>query len=251
MIILCTNDDGHEARGLRVLADVARTLGAVWTVAPDREQSASSHALSLDRPLTVAAAGPRVYHVDGTPTDCVLLAVEALLERPPDVVLSGVNHGSNMGEDVLYSGTVAAAMEATLLGIPAVAISYAGQDPAAIAAYGPWLERLLRDLLVRGDFPRDALFNINLPAVAPERVRGVRITRLGRRIYTESVARDRDGSGRVVYRIGGGRTHWSGRADSDFRAVEAGYVSITPLHLDLTHVELLATVSGWTLDRGW
>lgn len=249
MRILCTNDDGHEALGLRVLADAGRTLGEVWTVAPDREQSASSHALSLERPLSVTSTGLRGYHVDGTPTDCVLLAVEALLEPPPDVVLSGVNHGSNMGEDVLYSGTVAAAMEATLLGIPAVAVSYAGHDPDAIAAYGPWLAHLLRALVRRDDFPRDALFNVNLPAGGPEGIRGVRFTRLGRRVYTESVATHRDGSGRTVYRIGGGRTHWSGHDDSDYRAVEAGFVSVTPLHLDLTHVELLTTVSGWTLDR--
>lgn len=248
MVILCTNDDGHRAHGLALLAEAAATLGDVWIVAPDREQSATSHSLTLHRPLRVEQSGPRAYHVDGTPTDCVLLAVHSLLDRSPDVVLSGINHGPNMGEDVLYSGTVAAAMEATLLGIPAIAISHAGQEPGELDGHRPLLDRLLRGLLLRDDFPRDSFFNINLPAVAAGRVTGIRFTTLGRRVYSESITRFRDPMSREWYWIGGGETRWTGREDSDFRAVGAGYVSITPLHLDLTHYDLVDKVARWSLD---
>lgn len=248
MRILCTNDDGEGAVGLRVLAEAARVLGDVWIVAPDREQSATSHSLTLHRPLRVRSTRPRVYRVDGTPTDCVLLAVHSLLDGPPDIVLSGVNHGGNMGEDVLYSGTVAAGMEATLLGIPAVAVSYVGEEPEEIERYRGLLERLLQGLGARDDSPTDSLFNVNLPAIAPEEVRGVRFTRLGRRVYSESITHSVDPTGREYYWIGGGETRWSGHDDSDFRAVNAGYISVTPLHLDLTHFELLTTVSRWPVD---
>jgi 5'-nucleotidase len=248
MIVLCTNDDGRDALGLRTLMRAAAPLGDVWTVAPDREQSATSHSLTLDRPLRVGSRRRRQYHVDGTPTDCVLLAVHELMDRPPEVVLSGVNHGANMGEDVLYSGTVAAAMEATLLGIPAVAVSYVGEDADAIEGFEPLLRALLRTLVVRTDFPRDALFNVNLPVRSPEEVVGVRFTRLGRRVYSESITRRLDPAGREYYWIGGGEIRWSGPEDADFRAVEAGYVSVTPLHLDLTHGRLLETVARWSLD---
>src|SRR3712207_5081912 len=144
MLILCTNDDGYLARGIGVLAEAARGLGDVHVVAPDREQSATSHSLTMHVPLRTRQVAERVHYVTGTPTDCVMLAVEALLPQRPDFVLSGINHGMNMGEDVLYSGTVSAAMEATILGIPAVAVSYTGRgDVQHLEAYGPLLARLL------------------------------------------------------------------------------------------------------------
>lgn len=246
MLILCTNDDGYLALGLDVLASAARTLGTVEIVAPDREQSATSHSLTMHHPLRARRVREGVHHVDGTPTDCVALAVGALLEGKPDCVLSGVNHGPNMGEDVLYSGTVAGAMEATILGIPSVAVSYVGRDPEAIRAFGPLLERLLPQLM-RGGFPPETLLNVNLPAIDPAEVKGVRVTRLARRVYNDSIFRGKDPMGREYFWIGGGGAEWVAPEGTDFHAVQAGYVSVTPLHLDLTNHALLADVAEWGL----
>ncbi|MFQ5689556.1 MAG: 5'/3'-nucleotidase SurE [Gemmatimonadota bacterium] len=245
--LLCTNDDGVEAHGLRVLVSAAAELGSVRVVAPDRQQSASSHALSLHQPLLATRVDERRYAIDGTPTDCVLIAVKALLDRRPSFVLSGINHGPNMGEDVLYSGTVAAAMEATILGIPAVALSFVGDDPARLEDYLPTVRGLLRSLIDNRPFPPETFFNVNLPDLPPDEVEGVRVTALGRRVYDDSFTRERDEEGREVFSIGGGRSQWSGRPDSDFRAVRAGYISVTPLHLDLTNFSLIEEVRSWPL----
>lgn len=248
MLILCTNDDGYLASGLNVLAEAARGVGEVHIVAPDREQSATSHSLTMHFPLRARQMQEDLHHVDGTPTDCVALAVGALLDRRPDFVLSGINHGQNMGEDVLYSGTVAGAMEATILGIPAVAFSYTGRDPEQIAAHGPLVRRLISQIVKRrSDFPAETLLNINLPAVPPHEVRGVQVTRLARRVYTDSLTRAEDPSGREYFWIGGGATEWNAPEGTDFWAVDHGYVSITPLHLDLTNYRLLSDVERWDL----
>lgn len=247
MRILCTNDDGYLATGLNVLAAAARPLGEVMVVAPDREQSATSHSLTLHHPLRARRARDGAMVVDGTPTDCVILAVGELLDQRPDIVLSGVNHGPNMGEDVLYSGTVAAAMEATVLGIPAVAVSYTGRDYEDLPGWEEILTRLIRSIVEPGDFPSNTLFSVNLPAVTPDEVKGVRVTSLGKRRYSDSLTRALDPSGKEYFWIGGGVTNWSGAADSDFRAVEEGYISVTPLHLDLTNYDLLEEVRGWGL----
>lgn len=248
MEILCTNDDGFLATGLRVMASAARTLGRVTIVAPDREQSATSHSLTLHHPLRSRRASDGTLVVDGTPTDCVILAVNALMDDRPDVCLSGVNHGSNMGEDVLYSGTVAAAMEAVVIGVPALAISYTGPDFESIEAWEGKLAELLRALFERRpSFPPSTLLNVNLPAVDPEDVAGVRITSLGQRRYSESLTRAHDPSGREYFWIGGGAPRWKGSQDSDFRAVEEGFISVTPLHLDLTNYRLLEEIRAWNL----
>ncbi|HEX8690992.1 MAG TPA: 5'/3'-nucleotidase SurE [Longimicrobium sp.] len=248
-LILCTNDDGYLAPGLGVLAKAARALGEVHVVAPDREQSATSHSLTMHVPIRARQVAERTHYVTGTPTDCVMLGVEALLPRRPDFVLSGVNHGMNMGEDVLYSGTVSAAMEATIFGIPAVAVSYAGRgDVDHLEAYGPLLERLLRQIVGRGGFPPETLLNVNLPAIPPEQVRGVRVTRLGRRVFTDAFMQGRDPSGRPYYWIGGGNIEWQLHEGTDFHAVAEGCVSVTPLHLDLTNHALLEHVAGWKLS---
>jgi len=249
MLILCTNDDGYLARGLRVLADAARPLGEVHVVAPDREQSATSHSLTMHIPLRARSVGERIHSVTGTPTDCVMLGVQALLPRRPDFVLSGVNHGMNMGEDVLYSGTVSAAMEAVVFGIPAVAVSYAGRhDVEHLEAYGPLLGRLLAQILARGGFPPETLLNVNLPPIPPDQVKGVRVTRLGRRVFTDAFTRGTDPSGRPYFWIGGGNIEWTEGEGTDWAAVEGGYVSVTPLHLDLTNHALLESVQGWGLS---
>lgn len=247
MKILCTNDDGYMAEGLRVLAEAARTLGAVDVVAPDREQSATSHSLTIHRPIRARQTSDGTYVVDGTPTDCVIMAVNELLESKPDFCLSGVNHGSNMGEDVLYSGTVAAAMEATVIGVPSVALSYTGDDFETLDRWEPLLERLLSQILGQEGFPPHTLLNVNLPAVAPEEVRGVRITSLGRRRYADSITRILDPRGREHFWIGGGISAWNGGREADFRAVKDGFISVTPLHLDLTSYELMEEIRGWDL----
>lgn len=216
-------------------------------MAPDREQSASSSSLTLHYPLRAREARPAVWMVDGTPTDCVILAVNELLDERPDVCVSGVNHGSNMGEDVLYSGTVAAAMEATVIGIPAVALSYCGALPDEIEGMEPLVTAVLREILARDSFPKDTLFNVNLPAIPASDVRGIRITSLGRRRYADSITRANDPSGKEYFWIGGGAVHWRGPEDSDFQAIEDGFVSVTPLHLDLTNYELLEDIRAWDL----
>lgn len=249
MKLLVSNDDGILARGLECLERAARTLGEVWVVAPDREQSATSHSLTLHHPLRPVQLAERRWQVDGTPTDCVMLAIEALLPSRPDFVLSGINHGPNMGEDVLYSGTVAAAMEGLALGVPSIAVSFAGRvlrsDDHLLDDHVETLARLLRHLTALPDFPPDTLLNVNLPAVPAAEVKGVRLTRLGRRVFSGSLQPMRDPWGREIFWIGGGSVEWSGSDDSDFRAVRDGYVSVTPLHLDLTARDRLDDAATW------
>lgn len=247
MNLLVSNDDGVHARGLAVLADVCRTVGRVTVVAPDREQSGASHSLTLQRPLRPLRRHDGAYQVDGTPTDCVLLALGALLEAKPDFVFSGINHGPNMGEDVLYSGTVAAAMEGLSAGIPGVAVSFAGSEIELLESHRPWLERLVRDIVRVERFPEDTLLNVNLPPIPGDRIQGIRVTTLGNRVFEGSILRTADPWGRDVYWIGGGHISWSGRDDSDFRAVRDGFISVTPLHVDLTNYSLLEAVDEWRL----
>lgn len=230
-----------------MLGRAASTLGSVTTVAPDREQSATSSSLTLHHPLRARRSRDGAWIVDGTPTDCVILAVNELVAERPDVCVSGVNHGSNLGEDVLYSGTVAAAMEATVIGIPAVAFSWCGAFPEELEECEELVARILKEILSRGDFPEDTLFNVNLPPVHPSDVKGIRITSLGRRRYADSVTRANDPSGNEYYWIGGGQVTWRGSEDSDFQAIDDGYVSVTPLHLDLTNYRLLEDVRAWDL----
>lgn len=252
MRFLVTNDDGILALGIDCLCQAAEPLGEVTIVAPDREQSATSHSLTLHHPLRPVKRGERRWQVDGTPTDCVMLALEALMPQKPDFVLSGINHGQNMGEDVLYSGTVAAAMEGLALGIPSIAVSFAGGDLRTdvtqlrdqIAVLTPILEHLTS----LSDFPSNTLFNVNLPPIPAGGTKGVKLTRLGRRVYSQSVAPMKDPWGRQIYWIGGGEITWTGESDSDFRAIEEGYVSITPLHLDLTHYDALEGAKRWWRD---
>ena len=248
MRLLVTNDDGYLALGIQTLAAAARALGDVDVVAPDREQSATSHSLTLHHPLRARrVAQSDVHVVDGTPTDCVLLA-PTLLGRRPDVVLSGINHGPNMGDDVLYSGTVAAAMESTILNIPSIAFSYTGHDYENIEKWQDVIARLLERLLGRDEFPAETLLNVNLPPIDPAELKGVRVTTLGRREYVDSLQRGKDPNGREYFWIGGGSSRWWGRDDSDFRAIEQGYISVTPLHLDLTNHKLVQEIASWGLE---
>jgi 5'-nucleotidase len=247
--LLCTNDDGVMAQGLDCLVRAVEGLGDVTVVAPDREQSASSHALTMQHPLRPRRRPDGRFQVDGTPTDCVMLAVEGLMPQRPDFVLSGVNHGQNMGEDVLYSGTVAAAMEGLVLGIPSIAFSLAGgdqgTDPSLLGSQVDAITRLVRHFIALPELPEDTLFNVNLPPLSGPEIKGVRLTRLGRRVFSDSLSRMHDPWGKEIFWIGGGTIAWSGGEDSDFRAVHDGFISVTPLHLDLTHFDMLRDAGRW------
>jgi len=248
VLFLVTNDDGYLAPGIGVLSRALAELGEVVVVAPDREQSATSHSLTLHHPLRVRKTAADRYHVDGTPTDCVMLAVNALLDRRPDYIFSGINHGGNMGEDVSYSGTVSAAMEGTLLGIPSVAISLVHGDERWLAGYEEVVRRIARMIVnepLQKLFPSDTLLNINLPDRDTDSLRGVRITTLGKRVYADPVVTDKDPHGKTYYWIGGGEATWEGPESADYLAVENGYVSITPVHLDLTNHRVIPDLQPW------
>lgn len=250
MKILVSNDDGILARGIEILADVCRSIPAdVTVVAPDREQSGASNSLTLTRPLRPTARPDGSVQIDGTPTDCVLIALGKLLDSKPSFVFSGINHGPNMGEDVLYSGTVAAAMEGLSLGIPGVAVSYAGFNLEHAESQRDWLERIARDITNVTDFPKDTLLNVNLPPIPGPEIKGIRVTTLGKRVYSESLLDSEDPWGRKVLWIGGGQVSWSGTGDSDFQAIRERYISVTPLHVDLTNYELLEEVRDWRLGE--
>jgi 5'-nucleotidase len=248
MNILVTNDDGILAPGLSLLADVCREVGTVTVVAPDREQSGTSHSLTLHRPLRPARRPDGAWQIDGTPTDCVMLAIQALMPEGPDFVFSGVNHGPNMGEDVLYSGTVSAAMEAVTLGVPGIGISFAGNQPESMGSYRAMLVQLVRKITSVPSFPPHTLLNINLPGAPASEVRGIQVTKLGSRYFSDSLRRMTDPWGREIFWIGGGTITWTGTENADHLAVANGYVSVTPLHLDLTNYSLLETVKGWSLE---
>ncbi len=251
MNILVTNDDGILSPGIQVLAEACRAVADVTVVAPDREQSAQSHALTMTRPLRPVRRTDGSWQVDGTPTDCVLLALEApLVSGRPDFVFSGINHGPNLGEDTLYSGTVSAAMEAVVCGIPGIAFSFASRRDDLLPDYLPLVSRLVAQIVRLTDIPPHTLLNINLPGLPADQVKGVRVVPLGSRYFQNSVMRQQDPWGRDVYWIGGGTITWQGDegVDSDHAVVREGYVAITPLQLDLTHHGLIATVREWALD---
>ena len=247
MLYLVTNDDGHRALGLKVLAGILEGQGDVVTVAPEVEQSACSHSITLDRPLRARKIEPGAYAVDGTTTDCVLLASQSLLvDKKPDAVFSGINHGPNLGDDVTYSGTVAGAFEGTLLGVRSMAISAGDMERIEDPSIGPILTNLIGRLLSKS-WPKDVLLNINLPS-SKIPIRGVRMTTLGRRHYGETVIEKTDPRGRKYYWIGGINPKWFGSENSDFQAVDDGYISVTPLHLDLTHYASLEEFKKFETD---
>lgn len=244
--VLVCNDDGILAPGLKLLAGVVRRLGAeTWVVAPAVEQSAASHSLTMRRPLRIHRAGPRRYTVDGTPTDCVLLAVHEVMKgRPPDLVLSGVNRGGNLGEDAFYSGTIAAAREGALLGFRAAALSLVYGDGGAVR--WPTAERWAAPALARlaqAPWPEGAVMNVNFPDVDADAVTGIEPTRAGRRKIGGAIHEGRDPRGEPYYWIGHGREEDSGLPGTDLEAVVRGAVSVTPLGIDLTDELALAALA--------
>jgi 5'-nucleotidase len=243
-LILVTNDDGISSQGIKILAKTLESAGDVYVVAPESEQSAVAHALTLHRPLKFDKAGKKTYSINGTPTDCVIIAINKLLPQKPDIIISGINNGGNLGDDVTYSGTVAAAMEGTLLGIPSIAISLAKdmnngvirQRTAALKEAADFAVKLARKVLKSG-LPKDTLLNVNVPET--KKIKGVQFTVQGKRVYDNAVKELLDPRGRRFYWIGGGAPQWKGGENTDIEAVQDGYISITPVHLDLTNYKAL------------
>jgi 5'-nucleotidase len=247
--ILLTNDDGVQAHGLRTLQEQLEDLGETLVVAPTQEQSASSHALTLSRPLRLERIRPGVFSVDGTPTDCVLLAVRGvgdLVRFRPDLIVSGVNHGPNLGDDVTYSGTVAAAFEGHLLGVPSIAFSSISPDPARLEDSARAARCLIEQVLARRPSPR-LLLNVNVPDLPYDELQGFRLTHLGKRVYSDVVVERQDPRGRPYYWIAGSPS-WEEEENSDQSAIDAGFVSITPLHLELTQRSVMREMAGWDLS---
>jgi len=240
-VILVTNDDGVHAPGLRALAAALETLGQVYVVAPEREQSVVGHALTLHRPLRVDRLDERRFAVNGTPSDCVNLGVLGLVPEAPVLVVAGINHGSNLGDDVTYSGTVSAAVEGTLLGVTSMAVSQADPDGGSFEA-AALVARLVATRVLGEGLPARTMLNVNVPREPP---RGMRVTRLGRRTYAEKVVQEMDPRGRPYYWIGGGQPLWEEDEASDIAAVQQGFVSLTPLGLDLTHYGALGRMVEW------
>jgi 5'-nucleotidase len=234
MIILVSNDDGIRSDGVQALAHALAALGEVHVVAPDREQSAAGHSLTLHRPLRVEQVAERQWAVDGTPTDCVNLAVSGILPARPGLVVSGINKGPNLGDDLTYSGTVSAAMEGTLLGIPSIAVSLAARERFTFEAAAEFAAELAAQVLAHPLAP-STLLNVNVPDVPRAAMTGVQITRQGKRRYGEALVEKTDPRGKKYYWIGSDDLGFVDEAGTDFAAVHAGAVSITPIHLDLTH----------------
>jgi len=242
--ILLSNDDGYQARGLRMLADGLVDLAEVTIVAPDRNRSGASNSLTLDSPLRAERAEPNVYYVNGTPTDCVHLAITGLLNDEPDMVVSGINHGANLGDDILYSGTVAAAMEGRFLGLPALAVSLVlgdGQNfGTAVSVIRRCVTRMKDDPL-----PGDTILNINVPDLPERSLRGLKSTRLGFRHKSEPVIQTRDPKDRPIYWVGPAGEGQKVGAGTDFHAVANGCVSVTPIKIDLTDHSAVEPVDAW------
>jgi 5'-nucleotidase len=245
MHFLISNDDGINARGIRVLSERMQAFGRVTIVAPDQNRSGASNSLTLENPVRVHELDDDVIMVNGTPTDCVHIALTGLLDKDPDIVLSGINDGANLGDDVIYSGTVAAAMEGRFLGLPAIAVSLVFKHRAehfesAAEAVARLVERLREDPL-----PADTILNINVPDLPWSEIRGFEVTRLGYRHRAEPVVKMNDPRGRPMYWIGPAGKGQDAGPGTDFDAIRRGFISITPIHVDLTRYQALDQVAGW------
>lgn len=247
MKILLSNDDGVHALGIKSLASALSDIADVIVVAPDRNRSGASNSLTLEQPLRVDEIAPNTYSVQGTPTDCVHFALNELLKDDlPDLVLSGINHGANLGDDTLYSGTVAAAMEGHFLGVQSVAFSLVGNDHFDTAA------KIVREVVerhLRTPIPTNRLLNINIPNLPYEALKGIQITRLGARHHSENMIKQQDPRGHDIYWLGPPGKEQDAGEGTDFYAIENNYVSITPLQVDLTAHESLPAMNRWVTDN--
>ena len=244
MRILLSNDDGYFAPGLAVLADAVRQVAHIDVVAPERDRSGASNSLTLSRPLRLQRAANSFYYVDGTPTDCVHLAITGLLTQEPDIVIAGINHGANLGDDVIYSGTVAAAMEGRFLGLPAIAVSLVGRQGKYFTTAARVVLELL-DRLKSHPLPADTILNVNVPDVAYEALQGFEATRLGHRHKAEPVIKSADPHGNPIYWVGPSGAEADAGPGTDFHAIRQQRVSVTPLHVDLTRHNALHQLAGW------
>ncbi len=243
MRILVSNDDGVHAEGIRALSEALAACGEVIVVAPERNRSGASHSLTLEVPLRVTRIAETGYHaVKGTPTDCVHLAVNELVRPEPDMVVAGINHGANLGDDVIYSGTVAAATEGRHLGFPSLAISLVGKTHFATAAH--YAAQLVKGMMVH-PLPADQILNVNVPDLPLDQIKGIKVTRLGNRHRAESVICSEDPRGQPIYWIGPPGSQQDAGEGTDFAAIEQGYVSITPLTIDMTAYSSLAGLGAW------
>ena len=245
--ILVTNDDGIHSEGLEKLAAALAEVGEVTVVAPDRERSAVSHALTLHRPLRINKLREGWWAVEGTPTDCVYLATRSMLkDKRPALVASGINKGSNLGDDIHYSGTVSAAFEGTVLGIPSIAVSVVGRGPYQFDTAAEFAAKLAQRVLAE-NLPADTLLNVNVPNLPVSGIKGVAITKMGKRHYGDAVIENVDPRGRKYYWIGGTELDAEDIAGSDCNAVLEDRISVTPLHLDLTHYRAMDVLRSWKL----
>ena len=244
MKILVSNDDGYLATGIIELAAALEKVADVVVVAPDRNRSAASNSLTLQNPLRVSEVAPQRFKVDGTPSDCVHLALTGFLDFEPDLVVSGINHGANLGDDTIYSGTVAAAMEGRFLGLPSIAVSLAGQKLAHFATAAAVASELVQKI-ERAPLASDVVLNLNVPDVAMADLQGVRATRLGFRHKAEQILRDTDPYGRPIYWIGPAGDGQDAGDGTDFYAIGQNFASVTPLKVDLTRQSALGDLSDW------
>ena len=244
MRILLSNDDGYRAPGLEIMAKNLADIAEIIVVAPERDRSGASNSLTLTSPVRAHTEPNGFVRVDGTPTDCVHLAITGLLEEEPDMVIAGINSGSNMGDDVLYSGTVAAATEGRFLGLPAIAISMTSSDPQHYATGA----RVIREIVLRlqqNPLSADTILNINVPDLPYVEIQGYRSTRLGHRHKAEPVVKTEDPRGNIIYWVGPAGAEQDAGPGTDFHAVREGFVSVTPLQVDLTNHSALDVISGW------
>mgnify|MGYP006297182811 CR=1 FL=1 len=252
-IILVTNDDGIHSPGIRTIAGQLSRMCETWIIAPDRERSAVGHSFTMNHPIRANVIEPRVVITDGTPTDCVMFGALGYLEQKPDLVVSGINIGPNLGDDVTYSGTVSAALEGTMLGIPSFAISLnchkqqgteeeRGFHFDTAARFG----RILAENLLQSPMPPQTFLNVNVPDLPFDQLEGICLTRLGKRIYQDRIIRRIDPQGKDYYWIGGEIPSWEPEEGTDFQAIEQNKISITPISFDLTNHEALASLKGWT-----
>ncbi len=244
MKILLSNDDGYLSPGLHALAKAMRAFGEVTVVAPDRDRSGASNSLTLENPLRATLTESGFYKVNGTPTDCVHLGITGLMDEEPDMVISGINLGANLGDDVIYSGTVAGAMEGRHLGLPAIAVSIAAFDPQHLETAVRAVESIVRRLQ-REPLPADVILNVNVPDLPLEKIHGFRATRLGHRHKAEPATRTMDPRGQTIFWVGPPGPAQDAGDGTDFHAVEQGYISVTPLQIDLTRHNQLAIMSDW------
>lgn len=243
-LILITNDDGIDAAGIKHMRRALNRVGETVVFAPKSEKSGASHSFSLRKPLEVVWRDTQTVSVDGTPTDCVMLAVRGLMSRRPDLVVSGINHGPNLGDDVTYSGTVAGAIEGTLLGIPSIAVSCAAWSKPKFAAAAAVAAKMAAMVLKRG-LPRNTLLNVNVPSIAPAALKGYKVTKLGKRIYRDVIVEKKSPDGKKYFMIDGADPDWEREPETDFAAIEKNCVSITPFHLDWTNHRAIEELKKW------